>query len=127
MKKLVIWAMTIGWALLIWRLTTTPDFSVTDDTLLSFLISNGGHFIFFGIQAVLIFFSIYTLYAIRYTLYLPTVSVILTSLYGLLIELSQRSIPGRSADLMDLALDTLGAITFLAIINRSKLSITCKL
>lgn len=118
MKKSLIWLITFGWALLIWHLTTTPDFSVTEDSFLSFLISNGGHFIFFGIQAVLIFFSIYTLYSIRYTLYLPTVSAILTSLYGLLIELVQRGIPGRSADLMDLVLDTLGAVTFLAIINQ---------
>lgn len=100
--------MTIGWALLIWRLTTTPDFSVTDDTVLSFLISNGGHFIFFGILAVFINLSLFNL---RY-------SIALTSLYGLLIELVQRSIPGRSADLMDLLLDTLGAITFLAIARK---------
>lgn len=115
MKKLIYWAMTIGWALLIWRLTTTPDFSVSDDTFVSFLISNGGHFIFFGILAVLLILSLpkrlYTLHATLFTV----------SLYGLLIELVQRGIHGRSADPIDWLLDTLGAITFLAIINRSKL------
>ncbi len=106
--------MTIGWALLIWRLTTTPDFSVTDDTVLSFLISNGGHFIFFGILAVLLQFSLSTIYDLRSNL----MPIATTTCYGLFIELTQRSIPGRSADPVDLFLDTLGTITFLAIINK---------
>ncbi len=114
-KKYIAWFLTFAWAVLIWRLTTTPDFSVTEDTFLSFLISNGGHFIFFGILAVLLIFSLpKRLCSLHFTIFT-------VSLYGLFIELVQRNIHGRSADPIDLALDTLGAITFLAIINRSKL------
>lgn len=73
-------------------------------------MSNGGHFIFFGIQAVLL------------ALNLSAVAALLTSsAYGAGIELIQRNIPGRSMDPIDWLLDTLGAITFLVIMNKMKI------
>ncbi len=76
----------------------------------------GGHFTFFGVQAVLLKLSSLNT--------LP--SVIIASLYGLIIELVQLRVPGRSADPLDWILDTLGAITFLAILKRLKLGIRYK-
>ncbi len=115
MKKILLSLAPLAWALLIWRLTTTPDFSVTDDTILSFLLSNGGHFIFFGIQAVLVYYALPTIIS----LLSPSIYAILSSsAYGLIIEFVQRNIPGRSADPFDWLLDTLGAIVFIAILNR---------
>ena len=115
MKKILLYLAPLAWALLIWRLTTTPDFSVTDDTILSFLLSNGGHFSFFGIQAVLVYYALPT----SISLLSPSIYAILSSsAYGLIIEFVQRNIPGRSADPFDWLLDTLGAIVFIAILNR---------
>lgn len=115
MKKYISWILVIVWGVIIWRLTTTPDFKVTEDTLLSLLISNGGHFIFFGIQAILLFYAfpskIWNLSSLFF-------AAITSSLYGLVIELVQRNIPGRSGDIFDWLLDTLGAIIFLAIIKK---------
>ena len=115
MKKILLYLATLAWALLIWRLTTTPDFSVTDDTILSFILSNGGHFIFFGILCALILFA---LPPRIWNLSSSILAVAGSSLYGIIIELVQRNIPGRSADPFDWLLDTLGALTFLAIINK---------
>jgi VanZ family protein len=42
----------------------------------------------------------------------------MTSLYGLLIELVQRGIPGRSADPVDWLLDTTGALVFLFVFRK---------
>lgn len=107
MRKTVWWILVLAWAYLIFYLTTIPNFKPSDDTLLSFLLSNGGHFIFFGIQALLLKFAIS----------MPP-AFILTSLYGLAIEFVQLHIPGRSFDLKDWALDMLGAITFLFLLKK---------
>jgi VanZ family protein len=75
---------------------------------------NGSHFGFFGVQAVLLYFSIKsTTYNLRSTVF----AIIATSAFGYWIEVLQLSIPGRSYDLVDWALDTLGAIIFIAIIK----------
>lgn len=108
MKNYLRWVLVFVWAVLIWKLTTTPDFKVTQDTLLSLLISSGGHFIFFGIQGVLVFLALPSSF----------LAVSASSIYGFIIELVQRGVPGRSADPMDWILDTLGAIIFLAIIKK---------
>lgn len=118
MKKLFLWSLTLGWAILIFYLTSIPNLKISDNTWVSFVISNGSHFLFFGIQAILLFSALHTLYSIRYTPYISAASIILTSLYGVLDELHQIYVPGRTADPMDWALDTLGAIIFLTVMTR---------
>ncbi len=113
MKKVFYLILALGWAILIWRLTTVPDFKVTEDSLMSFLISNAGHFIFFGIQAALLRLNSLT----------QNSSIAIVSLYGLIIELVQRNVPGRSADPIDWILDTLGAIVFLYILKKSQINL----
>lgn len=73
------------------------------------------HFFFFGTQAALIFLALPTKI---WNLSPNILGVALTSTYGLLIELVQRSIPGRSADPLDWILDTLGAIAFLYLFKK---------
>ncbi|TXH06459.1 MAG: VanZ family protein [Candidatus Moraniibacteriota bacterium] len=110
MKSIII-VINISWALLTWRLTTTPNLVIAPENLLNTLMMMGGHFTFFGIQAVLLRLS-----------NLKTLpSIIIASFYGLLIELVQLRVPGRSADPLDWLLDTLGAVTFLAIMKNIKL------
>ena len=99
------------WASLTWRLTTTPNLVVAPENWLNTLLMMGGHFTFFGIQAILL----------RFTRLRPIYCLLLTSIYGIIIELVQSGIPGRSADPVDWLLDTLGAIIFLAILSRLKL------
>ena len=111
MKTLSLIIANLLWAALTWSLTTTPNLVIAPENLLNTLMMMGGHFTFFGVQAALL----------RLTS-LSTVSCFLiTSAYGLIIELVQLGVPGRSADPFDWILDTLGAITFLAIIKNIKL------
>ena len=116
MKKIFFWLLTFVWIAIIWRLTTTPDFHPSTDTLISFLISNGGHFIFFGILAILLKLSL-TTFDNFMTKYLP---IVLTSMFGITIELVQRTVPGRSFSLIDWSLDILGALAFLYIVRKYK-------
>ncbi len=108
MNNKLLWFLTLSWAGLTLYLTTIPNFSPSPDTLFSWLISNGGHFFFFGVLAVLLKLDrLSTFY-----------SVLFTSAYGLIIEYIQLGIPGRSFDLIDWSLDTLGAIAFLLILKK---------
>ena len=86
----------------------TPQPVVLEVFWLNSLMMMSAHFIFFGIQAVLLFLS---------SLHTPY-CILTTSIYGLLIELVQSTVPGRSADPVDWILDTLGAIVFLGILNK---------
>lgn len=110
MQKVFLIIINLSWATLTWHLTTTPNLVVAPENLLNTIIMMGGHFTFFGVQASLLRLS-----------HLSTAfSILLASLYGLIIELVQLSVLGRSADPLDWLLDTLGAITFLAILNKLK-------
>lgn len=110
MKKIVLWLATLTWAFLIWRLTTTAQIVMTDNSWLQNILMVLAHFTFFGTLA---FFLNLSIFDIRYSKFSDYVAVAVTSLYGLIIEFVQRNIPGRSADPFDWLLDTLGAVTFL--------------
>lgn len=109
MIRTIAYGATVFWGLLTWHLTTTPNLVIADENLLNSIMMMGGHFTFFGVQAVLFHLSITPQYSRVIAIY----SVALASLYGLVIELVQLRVPGRSADPMDWVLDTLGAVFFL--------------
>lgn len=113
MKKYLSWILTLAWAILIWRLTTTAQIVVTEEYLLQNILMMGAHFTFFGVQSILIYLSLP-----QYFVFNSNVAVVLTSLYGALVEFRQLTVPGRSADPMDWILDTLGAITFLLALKK---------
>lgn len=113
MKKLLLWTATFSWAYLIIYLTSIPSPKVTDDYLISFIISSGVHFFLFGVQAILLYFSLPKKIL---TLSRTVVSITLCSLFGLWGELHQLTLQSRTADPIDWAVDTLGAIIFLGIL-----------
>lgn len=115
MQKAILIFLNLSWAALTWRLTTTPNLVVAPENLLNTIIMMGGHFTFFGTQAVLLRLFIYDL---RNTNYSDYISIAVASSYGLLIEFVQLGIPGRSADPVDWILDTVGAMTFLFILKK---------
>lgn len=108
MKKYFLWTLTFAWAVLTWRLTTSSQIVVTENSWLQNILMMVAHFCFFGIQAILLYRAGGS----------SKMGVTLTSLYGGLIEYRQLSVPGRSADPMDWILDTLGAITFLLVLKK---------
>ncbi len=108
MRKYLAWIFPLAWAILIWRLTTTTQIVVTENSWLQNILMMVAHFCFFGIQAILLYRAGGS----------SKMGVTLTSLYGGLIEYRQLSVPGRSADPMDWILDTLGSITFLLVLKK---------
>ncbi|MFZ2199835.1 MAG: VanZ family protein [Microgenomates group bacterium] len=108
MRKVFLWFLTLLWAGLTLYLTTIPNFSPSPDSTLSWILSNGGHFFFFGTLAIL--FKLDKITNIN--------SVLLTSIYGIVIEYIQLNVPGRSFNFADWLLDTLGAIIFIGIITK---------
>lgn len=114
MKKYIFWLLSLSWAILIWRLTTTTQIIVSDNSWFQNLLMAVAHFIFFGLQAGLLRFAITK----SYILNPDFLSLLLSSLYGAVIEFRQLTVPGRSADPLDWLLDTLGAIVFLVIIEK---------
>ncbi len=113
MRRPIRYLLPLLWAILIWRLTTTPNLVVAPESWLNTLIMSGSHFFFFGVLAVLL--SVCFRYQPSIIDHWP---LLLTSLYGLLIELVQRGIPGRSADPVDWLLDTTGALIFLFVFRK---------
>lgn len=113
MKKFLLWLATLSWGSYTFYLTTIPDFHPSPDTLISAILSNGGHFFFFGVLAALLYSSLKqsSIFNIQY-------SIVPVSIYGLIIELVQKNIPGRSADPKDWILDTVGAIAFLLVLKK---------
>lgn len=108
MKRTLRYGLAILWALLIWRLTTSSQIVVTENSWLQNILMMVAHFSFFGVQAILLYFATTSKH----------ISIGLTSMYGALIEFRQLSVPGRSADPLDWILDTLGAITFLLVLKK---------
>lgn len=100
--------LSIFWTTLTWYLTTTPQPVVLEVFWLNSLMMMTAHFVFFGIQSTLLSLSL-----------LPTAyCILITSIYGALVEFNQYYVPGRSADPLDWILDTLGAITFLFFLKK---------
>lgn len=115
MKKSFYFIASISWATLILYLTSIPGPQITNDELLSFLISGAQHFFFFGIQSILLYLSLPTK-ALSFVAEFWAIS--LTSLLGLVVELRQLNMPSRTADPLDLVLDTAGAVTFLFLFKK---------
>lgn len=118
MEKFYHATLPLVWATIIWHLTTTPQIVVTENFWFQNLLMMVAHFTFFGLQAVFLQLALSSIFNIRHFLFRILITIFGTSLYGLLIELVQRNVPGRSADPLDWTLDTLGAIAFLAIIKK---------
>lgn len=115
MKRTLFILLSLGWATLILYLTSIPGPQLTNDELLSFLISGAQHFFFFGIQAILFFLSLPSFPRLLSSEFL---AISLTSLLGIWVELRQLKMPSRTADPLDLVLDTAGAVTFLFLFKK---------
>lgn len=118
MSKIYRALPVILWTILIFRLTTTPNLVVSQDSFLQMILMNGAHFFFFGVQAILFKIAISPQFMIDNSITISTVSIIAASLYGAFIEFIQLSVPGRSADALDWLLDTLGAFTFVYLMRK---------
>ena len=101
------------WTWLTWYLTGVPNLRVTPDSFEQFIISKGGHIVFFGIEGLLLYLTLTAKEKYRYV-----VAIIGASLFGAATELHQMFVMGRHPDPRDWALDTLSAVLFLVIMKK---------
>ncbi len=112
MTHVGIWLPAVAWAALIFVLSAQPDLRVVPDhALLDLVVRKLGHFMAFGVLALLLW------HALRGT---PPLSrqpwagaAILTILYAVTDEAHQGFVAGRHTSATDVGIDALGALTFL--------------
>ena len=118
-RTLSLW-LAIGWMATLFYLSSqpilpTPDLFAYQDKLF--------HAVAYGLLGVLLLMS-FRYQAPRYTGIQKALAVGIASLYGISDEFHQSFVPGREADILDWAADTIGALTavlMLAFIVKKKL------
>ncbi len=104
-SNLGAWMLVICWALVVFVLLTEPRLADTGRLRMRFGIFAFGHGVFFGILGFLVANAL-----IRFRLRrLSWWTVVVLTLYGILGELVQTTVPGRTPSIIDLGADTLGA------------------
>ncbi len=105
-------SLAIGWMATIFFLSSQPNLPTP------YLFHNQDklfHFAAYGVLGVLLLMSFR--YKIPgYTGLQITMAVVLASLYGISDEIHQTFVPGRDAEVLDWAADTLGALTAVLIL-----------
>ena len=100
------WLLPIGWAALIIALTSVPGSAVPDvggestDKLV--------HLILYGVLGALVLHAAWNPPRPLRSL---AIAVVATSAFGVVDEVHQKLVPGRSADMMDWVADSIGGAT----------------
>lgn len=107
-RILFAWAPAAAYMALIWTVSSieTPTFPVS---MFPFR-DKGVHTIEYAVLAVLVAHACVRTFEGFPRWRVAVAAVLLTVLWGLLDELHQAFVPGRSADVLDLVADTLGAL-----------------
>ena len=96
-------AFVLGWAGLIWWLSSRPSVPHASDVLYSH-VWNLGHVVVFGVLAGLILLSTQGC-----TIWWSVAAVVATAAYGVIDEMHQSTVPGRAVDAWDVCSDSIGA------------------
>ncbi len=107
------WGPPLIWATLIFLLSSSSLDQVP--TLDMFLADKAAHAAFFGVLSVLLFRVFHRWSALSWGR-AAMLAIVVTSLYGVLDEIHQSIVPGRSPELADWVADTTGAFAGLAIV-----------
>lgn len=115
MKRFIsLWLPVILWASIIFYLSSLPNLRITDNTW-DFLLRKLAHMGFFGMLALLLrrAFKGSTQWSAR-RLFLT--SLTMTFLYACSDEYHQHFVQGRHADVVDVLIDSAGAVIALAVL-----------
>ncbi len=114
--RLRFWGPPILWMGLIFYLSAQPQLPTLDETWLDFLLKKAGHIVVYAVLAWLLVRALVQEGPVQ-----PRhlrLALLLTILYALSDELHQSFVPGRTARLLDVGFDTLGALLALARFRR---------
>jgi VanZ family protein len=122
MKTALFALCSVVWMFLIFYLSSIPGDELGPDILIINLLKKTGHFIIFGVLAVLYF----TTFQGRKTLVdtgsiLFLLSLFLTVLYAVSDEYHQSFTPGRHSSGYDVIIDACGAVTVLGLLYTLKI------
>lgn len=101
-SRLWRWLPAVGWALLIFALSSVPDLRVSPVVELELELRKVGHLVAFGVLAVLIAWAWTGPWRIA-------AGFVLALGYAALDEVHQAFVPGRTGDPADVAIDAAGA------------------
>jgi VanZ family protein len=101
------WKLAIGWAVLIFLLSSIPGRSFPQYKILSY--DKVLHALVYSVLGGLCFMAVRRTWAMK-TSWLIGLSVLLAVAYGLTDEFHQLFVPGRSADLHDALADGIGGL-----------------
>lgn len=122
MKTALFALCSVVWMFLIFYLSSIPGDELGPDILIINLIKKTGHFIIFGVLAVLYFSTFQgrkTLVDTGSILFL--LSLFLTVLYAVSDEYHQSFTPGRHSSGYDVIIDACGAVTVLGLLYTLKI------
>lgn len=105
------WPPAIAWAVMIFALSAQSDLRVVPaDDALDFVVRKLGHFVVFGVLAILVWRALRATPAVQR----PSVwASALTVLYAITDEVHQGLVPGRVMSMTDVAIDSAGALALL--------------
>jgi VanZ family protein len=107
-QRALAWAPASAYMLLIWALSSMSRIAI-DFELIPFQ-DKGVHFLEYGTLAVLLAHAIQGTWRGWRMLWVFGMTVLGTTLWGLIDEIHQAFVPGRVADVRDLLADALGAL-----------------
>jgi VanZ family protein len=109
-RAALLWLAVLAWAGLIFAFSATPNLRFVPQQGLDFLVRKAGHMFVFGVLAVLLWRALASSAVRRAMLW----SLVLTVLYAASDEFHQSFTAGRHPSPVDVGIDSLGALLFLA-------------
>lgn len=111
-----LWGPVVAWAGIIFYLSSIASIPGASFMLVDFVIKKSGHMAIYAILYYLIVRALEQRTKRNFVL-----AFVLVAVYGASDELHQAFVAGRSATLMDVGFDSLGASLMFIIMNRFKL------
>ena len=100
------WIPALAYMALIWVLSSLPTIASLEQVPFK---DKGVHFVEYGTLAVLLCYAIRGTWPLRSLWFTAFYGFVGTVLWGMLDEIHQAYVPGRSSDPMDVLADTIGA------------------
>lgn len=104
----LLWAPVIACAALIWFLSSRPSVPAAEIIELAYA-DKIAHGCAYALLAALLFRSLRFTFAMEVSLWLVAAAVAIATVYGIVNEINQLFIPGRTADPWDVFADVVGA------------------
>ncbi len=100
------WLLVICWAVIVYVLLTEPHLDNEGRQRLRIGVFEMGHAVFFSVMGFLLAHALIRLQVPRFRWW----TVVVLTFYGIVGEVVQTTIPGRSPSIVDLGADALGAL-----------------